>query len=97
MSFTVQTQPIDPKERRRQQDRERYAQMDSTQKELLKRRREARKKKNSSTSNKENEVPAIDTEWLSRNDNYERRSIHVPFQQQEIITNGMMATYLFFL
>lgn len=38
--------PIDPKERRRQRDRERYAQMDSHKKEeLLKRRREARQQR----------------------------------------------------
>ena len=45
-SLTVQTQLIDPKEHRRQRDRERYAQMDSTKKEEYhKRQREARQKK----------------------------------------------------
>ena len=43
-------QPIDPKERRRQRDRERYVSMDSNQKEaLLKRQCEAYQKMKSST------------------------------------------------
>jgi hypothetical protein len=55
----------------RQRDRERYANMDSTKKEeLLKRRCESHQKQKSSTWNKENEVPAEDSEWLRRNDNY---------------------------
>ena len=64
--------------------------MDSTKKEkLIERKREARQKRKSSTSNKENELLAEDTEWLSRNDNYQRQSLHVPFQGQEFIANGM--------
>ncbi|KAM0914333.1 hypothetical protein ACQ4PT_011540 [Festuca glaucescens] len=35
--------------------------------------------------NKENEVPSEDDEWLRRNDNYQRQSIPMPFQGQEII------------
>jgi predicted HNH restriction endonuclease len=62
--------------------------MDSKKKEeLLKRQREARQKQKS--CNKENEVPAEDSEWLSRNDNYQRQSIHMPFQGQENIPTGM--------
>ena len=49
-SSHIQPQPIDPKERRRQQDRERYANMESNKKEaLLKRQREAYQKTKSST------------------------------------------------
>jgi hypothetical protein len=70
-SLITQTLPIDPKERRRQREREQYAQMNSTKREeLLKRHRESHKKQNPSTWNKENEVPAEDSEWLRRNDNY---------------------------
>lgn len=49
-SSHIQPQPVDPKERRRQRDRERYANMDSNKKEaLLKRQREAYQKMKSST------------------------------------------------
>ncbi|KAM0824971.1 hypothetical protein ACQ4PT_069873 [Festuca glaucescens] len=73
----IETLSIDPKEWRRQRDRERYANMDSTKKkELLKKRRESRQKQKLSTRNKENEVPAEDGEWLRRNDNYQRKTIH---------------------
>jgi hypothetical protein len=83
-SFSNETQPIDPKEQKRQRDREKYAQMDCTKKqELLKRKREAREKRKSLTCNKQNEVPAEDSQWLSWNDNYHRQSI----------PTGMMATY----
>ena len=46
---------------------------------------------NSATWNKENEVLDQNTEWLSRNDNYQRQSISMPFQGQETITSGMNA------
>ena len=43
--------------------------------------------------NKENEVPSEDDEWLRRNDSYQRQSIPMAFQGQEIIPTGMIATY----
>ncbi|KAM0870498.1 hypothetical protein ACQ4PT_039966 [Festuca glaucescens] len=59
-SLSIHATPICPKERRRQQDRERYAHMDSTKKEnLLKRHRESLQKRKSSAVNKENEVPSV--------------------------------------
>jgi hypothetical protein len=77
--------------------------MDSTKKEnFLKKQRESVQKRKSSTVNKENEVPLVnketevpseDDEWLRRNDNYKRQSIHMPFQWQTIIPTGMIATY----
>ena len=42
--------------------------------------------------NKENEVHSEDDEWLRRNDNYQRQSIPMPFQGQEIIPTGMITT-----
>jgi hypothetical protein len=91
-SFIVQTQPIDPNERKRQRERERYAQMDSAKKEeMLQRKRDARQKGKSSTLHENNEVVVEDDEWLKRNDNYRRQPIHVPFHGQEIITSGMNA------
>lgn len=103
-SLSVHATPICPKERRRQQARERYAHMDSTKKEnFLKKQRESVQKRKSSNSvnkenevplaNKETEVPSEDGEWLRRNDNYKRQSIHMPFQGQTIIPTGMIATY----
>jgi hypothetical protein len=93
-SSKTQTQTIDPKEQRRQRDRERYAQMDSLKKEeLLKRKRESRQRQKSSTCNKENDNPTEGSEWLSRNDNYQRQSIHMPSQAKEIIPTGMIATH----
>jgi hypothetical protein len=68
--------------------------MDSTKKEeLLKRRCESHQKQKSSTWNKENEVPAEDSEWLRRNDNYQMQSINVPFLGQEIMPARKMATH----
>ncbi|KAM0918150.1 hypothetical protein ACQ4PT_008792 [Festuca glaucescens] len=40
--------------------------------------------------NKEIEVPSEDDEWLRRNDNYKRQSIHMPFQGQTIIPTANM-------
>jgi hypothetical protein len=92
--LVTQTLPIDPKERRRQRDRERYAQMNSTKREeLLKRHRESHKKQNPSTWNKENEVPAEDSEWLRRNDNYQRHSIHMLSEGKETSTTGTIVTH----
>jgi hypothetical protein len=54
---------------------------------------ESLQKRKSSTLNKENEVPSEDDEWLRRNDNYQRQSIPMPFQQESIIPTGMIATY----
>lgn len=92
-SSIIEPRPTDAKERKRQRDRDRYAQMDSTKKdELLKRQRETHQKRKSSTRNKENEVPHEDSEWLSRNDTYQRQHVHMPSQVQESIMAGMMAT-----
>lgn len=67
--------------------------MDNKKKEeLLKIQRESRQKKSSC---KKNEVSDEDGEWLSKNDNYQRESIHTPSQEEEIITAGIMATHSF--
>jgi hypothetical protein len=43
--------------------------------------------------NKENEFPSEDDDWLRRNDNYQRQSIPMTFEGQEIIPTGMIAAY----
>ena len=89
----IHPQPIDPKDRKRQLMRDRYANMDSMKKDdLLKRQRETRQKRKSTTIPKDNVVLHEDSELLIVNGTRNSEMIHMTSQEQVILPTGMDTT-----